>query len=402
MLRTLKFVRYLPALGWRVSVITAEPSTYEIRDESMNSQVPPETRVVRTRCPDARRRWSWKGAYPALLALPDVWIGWLPYAVRAARALIAQDRVDVLYSTSPHATAHLIAASVARTAKLPWVADFRDPWIEEPPEPGAPAGPVYRMIDRMLERRTIRQADAVVSTTRHLSQTLRKRYPEVRRDKFQVIANGYDEADFVAIDAVPPSRGPLLRMVHAGSLNADFRDPRPLFASLARLIDANLIAARELEIVFLGAGPFADTLKHSLALGALQNVVTFTARVPYEISLRELRSADVLILLQASDDTVGLVPAKLYEYFRSQTPTLALVRAGATSDVLAEVGGGIVCDPAAPDSVDDALRTIVAEWRAGKLARRVADPMLLRRYDRRSLTAELARTFDRLLEHHSA
>ena len=82
-LRTLKYTRYLREFGWRVSVLTVEPSAYAVRDESLCAQVPPDVRVVRTAYRNTKRDFSWRGVYPALLALPDVWIGWLPAAVRA-------------------------------------------------------------------------------------------------------------------------------------------------------------------------------------------------------------------------------------------------------------------------------------------------------------------------------
>lgn len=395
-LRTLKYARYLPELGWRVSVVTADVAAYAVRDAALEAQVPVGTRVVRARARNTKRDFAWRGKYPALLAVPDVWIGWMPNAVRAGRQLMATDVVDVVYSTSPHATAHLIAGRLARGANLPWVADFRDPWIEDPPEPGTPNGFVYRRINRWLERRTIRDSAAVVTSTTHLRELYRARYKDERGDKIRAIQNGYDEADFAQADLAPVAGAPTLRIVHAGSINADFRDPRPLFAALGRMIRAAKLSAAECSLRFIGAGPFGDhaAMREAIDEAGLRGAVTFVPRVPYEDSLRELGAADVLLLLQASEDTVGLVPAKLYEYLRAQRPTLALVREGAVSEVIAQTGGGIAVDPAHPEALDAALATIVAEWRAGRLASRVADLAILRRFDRRALAGELAALFD--------
>jgi glycosyltransferase involved in cell wall biosynthesis len=135
-------------------------------------------------------------------------------------------------------------------------------------------------------------------------------------------------------------------------------------------------------------------VRQSVADAGLSGAVTFHPRVPYEQSLRELAAADVLLLLQASDDTVSLVPAKLYEYLRAQKPVLALVRDGAVTEVLAQTGGGFAVDPADAPALDAALRAIAADWRSGRLADRVADLSALRRFDRRALTADLAAVFD--------
>lgn len=395
-LRTAKYVRYLPEAGYRVSVITTDASAYDVTDAGLEAQIPAGTRVERTGYRNTKRHWSWRGVYPALLALPDVWIGWMPFAVRAGRDVMREDPVDVVYSTSPHATAHLIAGRLARAAGVPWVADFRDPWFEDPPEPGAPNDPIFRSINRWLERRTIRDASAVVTSTTQLRDMLRARYPDAPAGKIRAILNGYDEADFRGITLARRTEGARLRIVHAGSINAEFRDPRPLFASLARTIRAGVIAAPDLEIRFVGAGEYggAPEVRAAIVDAGLGDAVTFVPRVPYEQSLQELAEADVLLLLQSSDDTVSLVPAKLYEYLRAQKPTLALVRKGAVTEVLEQTGGGLAVDPADDGLLDAAIRTVASDWRAGLLAARVADLEILRRFDRRALAAELARVFD--------
>jgi hypothetical protein len=102
------------------------------------------------------------------------------------------------------------------------------------------------------------------------------------------------------------------------------------------------------------------------------------------------------LLLQASADTVDLVPAKLYEYLRSQKPVLALVYPGAVTDVMARTGGGWSADPRTP-ALEATLAEIVADWRDGRLGSRAASLDALRCFDRRALTAELAGVFRTLV-----
>ena len=393
-LRTLKYTRFLPDFGWRVSVIAPGADAYDVRDPALEAQVPAGVRIVRTRFLNTKRHLSWRGAYPSLLALPDVWIGWLPWAVRAARRLAAADPIDLIYSTSPHATAHLIARRVQATTRKPWVTDFRDPWIEDPPEPGSPDGRIYRSVNRWLERDVMRHCAAVVASTLHLRDQLRERYPDLPGAKFHFIANGYDEADFAALPRSDRASD-RLRIVHAGSINAGFRDPRPVFAALGRLIRQGGLRAHECEIRFVGGGAYgaSEEVRQAIEAAGLGASVTLVPRVPYEESLRELTAAD-LLLLQASDDTVGLVPAKLYEYLRAGKPVLALVRAGAVSEIMDETGGGWAADPRMETELDAALADAVAAWRAGRLAERGANLDILRRFDRHALAGELARLFD--------
>jgi len=394
-LRTLKYTRFLPDFGWRVSVIAPKASAYDVCDPGLEAQVPRDVRIVRTRFLNTKRDLSWRGIYPALLALPDVWIGWLLWAVRASRKLAAADPVDLIYSTSPHATAHVIARRVHAALHKPWVADFRDPWIEDPPEAGTPNGPLYRTINRWLERDVMRHSAAIIASTAHLRDALRERYPDEAPGKFHFIANGYDEADFAALPHNDRT-AQRLRIVHAGSINPGFRDPQPVFAALGRLIRRKHLRADECEIRFVGGGEYSasEAVRRAIDVAGLTASVTFVARVPYEESLNELTKADLLLLLQASDDTVGLVPAKLYEYLRAEKPVLALVRSGAVSEIMEQTGGGWAVDPRAEEVLDAALEDAVAAWRAGKLVERRASLELLRRFDRHALAGELARVFD--------
>lgn len=395
-LRTLKYTRYLREFGWRVSVITLDPSAYTVLDPRLEQEIPSGTRVLRTRFLNTKRDLSIRGIYPALLALPDVWIGWMPWAAAAGRRVIGSDPVDLIYSTSPHATAHLVACRLAAISAKPWVTDFRDPWIEDPPEPGAPNGLIYRTVNRRLESLVVKRSDAIVTSTTYMRDLMRNRYPDEPEAKIRAIFNGYDEADFADMHMRPSSRSSRLRIIHMGSIHAAFRDPCPLFAALGRMLGRMQLTASELEIQFIGGGPYGDApqMQAAIEVAGLSGRVSFLPRVPYEESLRQLSGADLLLLLQASDDTAGLVPAKLYEYLRAQKPTLALVKTGAITEVIAETGGGWTADPSDAASLDLALAEIVHAWRADRLGTHCADLDALRRFDRRALTAELAAVFD--------
>jgi glycosyltransferase involved in cell wall biosynthesis len=399
-LRTLKYVRYLHEFGWRVTVVAPRVDAYAVTDLELETQLPASCRVVRTGYLSTRRHLSLVGRYPALLALPDVWVGWFPWAVAAGRRVLKADPIDLVYSTSPHATAHLIARSIARRIRRPWVADFRDPWFEEPPEPGAPDGLLFRSLDRRLERSVIESCSAVVASTTGLCELLRKRYPYVFHEKFCAIFNGYDEADFKDMDIEISGHGDRMNIVHAGSLNPKFRDPRPLFRALRRCADTRRIDLARVRLRLVGGGAFAgsEVVRAAINSLGLDDVVQIVPRVPYAQSLHELANSDLLLLIQASTDTVSLVPAKLYEYLRTQRPVLALVHPGATGEVIEMTGGGWMVAPEDEFRLADVLSEAYRGWRANTLRDVVADLNVLRRFDRKALTGELANLFDRLLQ----
>ena len=395
-LRTLKFTRYLEDFRWRVSVLTVNARAYAIVDPALVSQIPASARVIRTRYINTKKHLSLWGKYPALLAIPDNWIGWYPWAVRAGAKLIKEDRPQIVFSTSPHATSHLIARRLARQSGIPWVADFRDPWYEEPPEAGTP--PLVHWAARHLERAVVRAASHIISTTDTLRLSLSARYPTTAPGKFSTINNGYDDADFAALPATVRPPGRALVITHAGSINAEFRDPRPLWTAYQAAIEAGELRKGDIVFRFIGPGGFAASPEIAAYLSQrdMQGVVEFLPRLPYADSLTAQAEADVLLLLQSSTDTDALVPAKLYEYLRAGLPVLGLVPNGATQQIIEETQGGWAVNPHNLDDVRAILVAAYQLWKCGSVAQKSATPASLRKYDRQFLTGELAAIFDQL------
>src|SRR5262245_58863134 len=120
--RLLGFARHLPRFGWRVAVVSPAELPWESLDPALEGRVPPETIVYRVPYP----RW------PRLLRrfLPGAL--WLPAARRAAGRAVRELRPDVVLTSGPPHWAHLLGLSLKRRYRLPWVADFRDPWASIP------------------------------------------------------------------------------------------------------------------------------------------------------------------------------------------------------------------------------------------------------------------------------
>ena len=184
-------------------------------------------------------------------------------------------------------------------------------------------------------------------------------------------------------------------IVHAGNVNAEFRDPRPLMRAMRIAADRGRIQLDKVRLRFVGGGEFCESQEVRAALldTRLVSNVEIVARVPYYEALLELARADLLLLLQASEDTLGLVPAKLYEYLRSEKPVLALVWPGATSEVLATTRSGWAVDPRNPEALIDAVSDIYEAWLTNSLKEHCASLDVLRRFDRRTLAAQLATVF---------
>src|SRR5690625_3932062 len=155
-LRVLGFMRHLPSFGWEPAILSARPAAYDRVDTEGLAQVPAGYPVYRAFALNARHHFGWRGKFPVILALPDRWSSWWPDAVRAGLHLIRRHRIDVIWSTYPIMTSHLIALTLSHITGLPWVADFRDPMV-----PGNDT-PLTHKLCNFLERKTMARAARVV------------------------------------------------------------------------------------------------------------------------------------------------------------------------------------------------------------------------------------------------
>lgn len=84
----------------------------------------------------------WRQCVQGFLVPDPYVVRWLPWGIRQGQAILQQETFDAIVSTSPLDTCHLIGLNLMRRFKKPWIADFRDPWVNNP---SAPPRPVWLM-----------------------------------------------------------------------------------------------------------------------------------------------------------------------------------------------------------------------------------------------------------------
>lgn len=394
-LRTLNFVKHLPAHGWDTSVLTATPGAFEEQRSDLISSIPPQVRVLRAFALDAARHLSIKGKYLQMLALPDRWSTWWFGAVLSGLREIRLHRPQLIWSTYPITTAHLIGRTLARLSGLPWVADFRDPMING----DYPSGLMQRRVWQWLEAGVMKDAIRCVFTTERAAQTYRDRYPHWAH-KCSVVENGYDEDAFQGNQPLREgvAEGQLL-LLHSGIIYPRDRDPGPFFAVIRRVLDQGLVGRDQLKVRFR-APKHADEVMALVEQHGLQGVVEVAPPIPYRQAIAEMMGADLLLVFQGSHFNTQ-VPAKIYEYLRTGQPILALVDPlGDTAGQLRRFHGLTLCDIRVEQDIAQGLQA----WLSGKeghVAAR-ANTQAAQSFSRSSQAGELAALMDTCMEATSA
>ncbi len=353
--RTLRFVQHLPKMGWTPLVLSANPMAYEMTSNDLLADVPDGTEVRRAFALNSARHLALKGRYFAASARPDRWISWKFDAVRQGLQMIREFKPQVIWTTYPIATAHLIGAELYKRSGIPWVADFRDPMAQE----GYPPDPKTWQQFKIIEQQTIQYAAAATFTTPGAVRTYRQRYPE-SAEKITLLENGYDEESFVAIENDAKFSEPLnhecITLLHSGVVYPDERDPNALFAALQIIRETS--AGTSLKIRFRAPGH--EALLRQLAIKyAVLDMLEFLPQLPYQAALTEMLRADALLVMQAANCNEQ-IPAKVYEYFRARRPIVALTDPdGDTANLLSNSGLDWIAPLNDVAKISSLLQTIV-------------------------------------------
>lgn len=392
--RTLKFSRYLPDHGWEPIVLTVKPMAYtQVSDEQV-SEIARSAVVRRVFAVDTARHLAIGGRYLDLLALPDRWVSWWGSAVPVGLALIRKYRPELIWSTYPIATAHLIGLTLKRLTGLPWIADFRDSMTEEsyPPEPRR------RKVYRWIERNTVQHCSRAVFTTPGALRMYAERYPDLPETRWRVIENGYDEENFCdAENGLTPEKtygSCPLKLVHSGILYPSERDPRPFFSALSELRRDDTITPDSVKIVLRATG-HDDDYQEILREKRIQDIVFLEPPIPYKKALQEMLESDGLLLFQASNCN-HQIPAKLYEYLRSRRPIFALTDpVGDTAQTLRDSGVDTIVRIDAKEEISRGLIRFLKRVQLGQAP--IATEETIISHARRARTAQLASLIGQLV-----
>ncbi len=408
--RTLKFVKYLPEFGWKPIVLTIAPTAYYAYDETLLNELDTtQIEIHRTETKDVTktaallshsREFKMPSAWMRRVMnvvsqtffIPDNKIGWKKFALKKACDLIEQHGdIDLIFSTAPPFTSHLIALELRKKYQLPTVVDFRDPWVENPLH--IYLTPFHRRAHQHLEEQVVLGVDKIVAVNR----TLKEQFLRVYRDRLThkdiaIITHGYDAKDFEHLPKPRMNTGKF-RLLYSGTFHSSERSPKPFFLGLKKAIEKNPELADKVEARFIGLFPMEYMkVAKSLRLDGLIQVAGYKS---HHEALMETVQADVLWTTQSAVKRIETITqSKLFEYVACGRTLFGIVPDGASKQFILEANG-VVAHPNQPDEIANRMLELFERWKSGTLP--VPSQEVVAKYDRRNLTAQLVREFEQLL-----
>ncbi len=361
--RWLKMTRYLKEYGIEPVIYTPEDPDFPAVDASLVDEVPEDTEVVRLPIWEPYhlyRKITGKNKNAKIYSgflndsksesigqkisvfirsnffIPDARKFWINPSVRFLTKYLKANPVDIVISTGPPHSMHLIALGVKRAMGIPWIADFRDPWTNID---------FYQHLNliswadrkhRSQEQDVLRTADEVVTVSPSWVEDLEA----LCGREVKLITNGFDPQDFVDNANVEED----FTLTHVGSINID-RNPDLLWEALESYLQENSFVADRFKLRLIG--PTDQSV-----IASIEKWTLLSARLEYipwmdhVAAIRSMMQSRVLLLLvNKSPNASGLLPGKLYEYMGSGRPIISVgPESGDVVKIIQESGAGI-CVP---------------------------------------------------------
>lgn len=356
--RSLKFVKYLRNYGWEPIVVTVGRTMYPLKDESMLSEIPEEVEIIRI---DENMQIDnnyvnelfnlYRGVIKNdslfeeyikelnksqqlsnhMILVPDAYILWAKEVLDCIEECVDLREIDIIYTTSGPYSCHIIGYYLKMKYNIPWVADFRDEWTNNPYIDFDKDNIMYK-INLEMEKNIVNFADKIINVTPLMSENYVKIF-NLDSEKIVVITNGYDETDFAKIDTGFKNKNNKFTIMHNGIMYM-IRTPQTFLQAIYNLINHNKINKNEIKIIFGLTDNKQDWINYVKQL-QIDNVVEFYDYMTHEQSLKMASQSDCLLLIVGTGEkNKAVYPGKVFEYLRLCKPIIALSPKGSVVDTL--------------------------------------------------------------------
>ncbi|MGG8497796.1 glycosyltransferase [Tenacibaculum sp. TC6] len=399
--RWLKFVKYLRIFNVEPIVFTAENPSYPIIDVSLEKDVPEGIEVLK--CPiiepngilsklkkeDTQKSMGFLNPNPTFLDkilmyiranyfIPDARKFWIQPSVKKLKKYLAENKVDVLITTGPPYSVHLIGLKLKQQLGVKWIADFRDPWTSVDYFHLLPLTKASLKKHYKLEETVVKEADGVLMVSNHA----KKKY-EAKAKNITVITNGFDEDGTKRSNEVKVDEK--FTITHIGMMNSE-RNPKKLWKVLSEISKENKQFADDLVLKFIGK--IDDTVADEINNCNIKNVQNISY-VPHPVAKQYQQESQVLlIVVNDYPSAKEMIPGKTFEYLQAKRPIIGIgPEDGDLSGIMAEIGAGKVFSY---DSHEDLKKYILELYDRYKATNGIPNlANTIEHYHRKNLTGKL-------------
>ena len=361
--RWLKFVKYLPSLNWEPIIYTVDNGEYPVLDDSLVNDLPSNIKVLKTKAWEPYslyRRFTGRKRNEKInssflndkkqnkilesisvwirgnLFIPDARKFWIKPSIKFLDNYIKNNSVDFIISSGPPHSTHLIALGVKKLNKIPWLADFRDPWTNIDFYKDLKLSKWADIKHKKLEKNVLSNANVVLTIGNQLKDELQ----ELGAKNVEVIENGFDEEDFKNNDS--NSLDSKFTIAHIGSFSPT-RNHNILWKVLKEISNENNDFSNKLQLKLIGKVDYS--VDNSIQEFNLEKYVKRFSYLPHNKVIAHQKSSKVLLLMvNNTPNAKGIITGKVFEYMASNRPILVIgPEDGDLAKIIGDTKSGVVC-----------------------------------------------------------
>ncbi len=415
--RWVKFVKYLRDFGWEPIIYIPENPHYPILDKSFEKDLPENLQIIKHPIWEPysfykkfmgmkkeekvqhgfiqeKKQSSLKQSISIWIRsnffIPDARKFWIKPSIKYLSKYFSQhEKPDVIVSTGPPHSMHLIAMGVKKKLNIPWVADFRDPWTGIDFYDQLKLTKWADRKHRRLERQVLTNADKVISVGWNWAKELNK----LGAKKVDVITNGFDDMDFKSVKTLNV-KSDKFSLSHIGSLNKD-RNSSVLWSALSELVKENPKFKDRLEIKLVGK--VDHYVFEDLDKAGLKEFLNKIDYVPHKEIPNVLRNSDILLLLLNNTPNIeGIITGKIFEYLAAQRSILCIGSGtGDASKIIKETNSGTAVDFNDKDQMKEFILKEFEKYNSG--TKSFSDKSEIYKYSRRNLTKKISEILNNMV-----
>ncbi len=411
--RWLKNAVYLREFGWDCVVITPAEPVASSTDESLLAEVPEDLQIIHTKARDPFRAYALlkgkkgktastggigithnPGTIQKLMNyiranffIPDARKGWNPFLIKAAQEVLKTEAISAIISTGPPHSTHLAALELKKQFGLPWLADFRDPWVNIFYNKHFPRTKRTEVKDQALEDLVLKSADRVLTVSPGLAAEFTDRAKTV-----DILNNGYDPKDLPEPSKQETEK---FSLAYTGNFKPN-QNVQALWQALADIAQEDAHFAKDLQLDFVG-NIDPGVMESIERLGLAGNLLAHGYQAHhYATQLMVDCSALIFIVPQTKDNHL-ILTGKLFEYLGSGSPMISIgPPQGNAAALIRETKRGETINYSDRENLRQRIRNLYETWKANNGVVPKLDREASAAYTREGSAKKLAQILDNL------
>lgn len=389
--RIIKFCKYLPQFDYNPVILTPKKPNTRAYDENLIKQVDANIPVYRTPLyepllrrsggggkgtekadspaqekaqPDRKESLSFlkkiKRAAKQNLSVPDSSLFWIYGGFRTGVEAVKKEKVDIILSSSPPQSVHMLANRISINTGVPHIVDFRDLWTQNTSYAEKNLPEYLQNRDRRFEEKVLRHASGIIVNTDTFKNQLLEKNAFLNPDRIKTVTNGVDPDDFIQyLKGGQPNDK--FTMLYSGSLYGTHRNPEFFLAAVKEWIDKRSDVKDRILIEFIGNK--TNEYQQMVRKFGLEGVVEGIDWMPQRDLFERMMSTDLLLLFQGFDPALNAaIPRKLFEYMITNRNILAFAPEGEIPKLISQYHCGKCLSDKSPEPIISYLTEQYDTW----------------------------------------